>query len=414
MTTSADIRTLNCTQCGAPLELLGGHQVRSLTCGYCGSIMDAHEDFKVVKEYEKIQRPKTHLKQARLEIGMKGIIKDVEFTIIGIIEHTNQSVYKWLDFQLFSPTHGYAFMSYEDGEYTFTRRTRDIPEPAVIEPGRTPLFIKACGHNMEFDEHFTSRISFVEGELTWIAKRGDKTEVFEALASPYSFSYEVSGDELEYHFGEDMSVSEIYQAFGIKETPKPQRQSSPGSNTLTTQPDDSIGFWAALQKVSGWFILFACVAFIFVLFWGWGSVVLDERIDNPLTPRITKPFQVSDPNSLMQLNLESSLQNTWAAYGVTINKKNGESVFSLNKNLEYYSGYEGGESWSEGSNSTSALFKVPEAGEYFLEIEAEGELTALPSLNVKIYEGVLVWRYFVYLMIFCTICTVVGFFLRDD
>ncbi|MGI9507513.1 MAG: DUF4178 domain-containing protein, partial [Geminicoccaceae bacterium] len=80
---NAEIKAINCTSCGATLDVLGGHRVRSLTCGYCGSVMDRHADFKLLQEYrDRPDRPITPL-----AIGMQAMLKGVSFTIIGMIQY---------------------------------------------------------------------------------------------------------------------------------------------------------------------------------------------------------------------------------------------------------------------------------------------------------------------------------------
>ena len=108
------VRSINCTQCGAPLTLHGGHRVESLTCGFCGSVLDAHEDFKVVRTYADLKRP-----YSPLALGMSGKIKDVEFTIIGMVQYRDAWHDSWLEYAIYSPTHGYAWVAYEHGHFLF-------------------------------------------------------------------------------------------------------------------------------------------------------------------------------------------------------------------------------------------------------------------------------------------------------
>jgi hypothetical protein len=39
--------------------------------------------------------------------------------------------YDWVDFQLYSPTHGYAWLTWNKGHYLFSYRTRDLPNPVT-------------------------------------------------------------------------------------------------------------------------------------------------------------------------------------------------------------------------------------------------------------------------------------------
>jgi hypothetical protein len=74
------------------------------------------------------------------------------------------------------------------------------------------------------------------------------------------------------------------------------------------------------------------------------------------------------------------------------------------KQIAYYSGYDGGEHWSEGSRDARAYFKVPEAGNYSLVLTGEGGTgnsgTRPPSVDlfVTVKEGIIVTRYFIALV----------------
>jgi hypothetical protein len=82
------VRAVNCTQCGAPLKLHGGHRVRSLSCGSCGSVLDTKDEYQVVKQFADIQRP-----QMPLELGMQGKLKGIAFTIIGVVQYRDSEGY---------------------------------------------------------------------------------------------------------------------------------------------------------------------------------------------------------------------------------------------------------------------------------------------------------------------------------
>ena len=46
--TTAKLRFINCTSCGASQNILGGGRVKVQVCPYCGSALDAQKDFRVI------------------------------------------------------------------------------------------------------------------------------------------------------------------------------------------------------------------------------------------------------------------------------------------------------------------------------------------------------------------------------
>ena len=132
MTRSADIKSINCTSCGAGLNVLGGGRVQVMVCGYCGTELDAQDDFAKLRKFSDLRRP-----TSPFSIGMTGAIDGVVFTVIGTLgmrETWNRQVWTWVEHQVFSPTHGYAYLTFEDGKLSFTRRYRGSTRPSWITP----------------------------------------------------------------------------------------------------------------------------------------------------------------------------------------------------------------------------------------------------------------------------------------
>ena len=140
MTRSPDLRAINCTACGAGLDVLGGGRVATHICPYCGTALDAQADYKVIASYSGIVRPSSPLRP-----GMSGQIDGVTFTVIGTLgweERYGGRTWTWVDHQVFSPTHGYAWLTVEDGHLIFSRRYRkpcfpDFITSATVERAAT-------------------------------------------------------------------------------------------------------------------------------------------------------------------------------------------------------------------------------------------------------------------------------------
>lgn len=119
----ANINAISCKSCNANLELLGNtFRSKILCCAYCGTVMDSQKDFKALYTFTHIQQPSTPL-----AIGMSGNIQNVNFTIAGYIAYKSRDE-KWMHFQLYSPTHGYALLIYKNNQYLFLRKTYQLPD----------------------------------------------------------------------------------------------------------------------------------------------------------------------------------------------------------------------------------------------------------------------------------------------
>ena len=375
------VRQIACSQCGAPLELHGGHRTRSLSCGYCGALMDTQKDYQVVKSYKDTPRPKTPLK-----IGLQGTFKDIDFTIIGMVEYVSEDSYYWVDFQLYSPTHGYVWLTYNDGHYVFSRRVREIPKPAVFKGFHPRKTVKAMGKTFQAYEAYSAKITYVEGELTWIAKRGDVVEAVDSIAPPYLFSYETASNELEYNFGEYLQAVEVHKAFNIDPpTHKPEE-------IHPAQPYLPNAFLTGSFVAAKYNLIFIVCVLIILLFIGGGSAI---------SLNANKQFHLNNAEKMLRLKIEAPVQNSWAIIKVNIyDKATNKIVYATAKEITYYSGYDGGEHWSEGSQKAEVLFKLPKAGDYYLKIAKEGDIRKNTPVTIQLYEGVIISRYFWLLAIF--------------
>lgn len=387
MSNAAKTTSLDCRSCAAPLPVLGGHQVRSITCGYCGAVMDAHDEFKVLAKYQQVSRPETPF-----EIGKVGIIKGVGFTVIGVVRYGYQDKwgrYEWVSSQLFSPTHGYAWITLNEGHVVFTRSVRELPSPA-LPTGTTPKksSISLRGEKFRFYEGFEASITFVEGELTWLASLGDKVQVAEYIAPPKAFEYEQSEGELSYALSEYLDPKEVMEAFKLTSLPKRKK-------IHPAQPFKTSAFGQAIANTSYWFLILSAVALVFIMIIGGGQKVAETQLR--LTPGLITqlPFAFDRPNQLLYVRIATNLNNSWTYVEATIVDDTGETVSALGREIGYYSGYSGGESWTEGSRDSTATIKLPRAGSYALEIEVDPQSPGATNASIEIWQGYFPWRYFV-------------------
>jgi hypothetical protein len=395
MTTSdSKIQSIKCISCNAPLKLYGGgHRIRTLNCEYCGASMDARREYKLLAKFSEHDKP-----YSPLEIGMEGKINDIHFTIIGMIGYHSNYGDSWVDLFLYSPTHGYAWLTYNGGHFMFTRKVRDFPN---IDLNRLQLRSSFSVRDTQFKlfERYKSRVSYVAGELTWIAKPDDTILVTDSIAPPFLFSQEVRAEETEYYLSEYLDPSVIYNNFDTKF--KTTRHSIHPAQPFVAPIKE------AISRVSRPFIIIAVLAIMLLFIVGRGNTVYDETIpaSEYLQGAVTHDFKITNTNHLVEFKLYSPLSNAWTWYDITLFKGQNEFL-SFNKQLSFYSGYEGGESWSEGSQTVNARFKIKEPGNYSLRIEASdggtgnsGTSIQKAPLHLSIKEGVMGIRYFVILLI---------------
>lgn len=391
--TGTNVRSINCTQCGASLDLFGGHNVQSIVCSSCGACLDGKDEYNVVSQFvKKKRRPKLPIK-----IGMTATIKGVEFVVIGLTrwsERDEDGVYYSVEFQLFSPTHGYAWLARDDNlQYAFMREVKDLPDPPMSTSAPAGRKFKARDMTFRVYETGEETIDYVEGEMTWVAKVGDRDRYLTAISGDHIYEISEANGEMEFAYGDYMPVKEIDEAFGLKGTLRKPTGRHP------CQPPSPVG---RAGRKAIWFAVISLLAMGTILWFGRGKTVfLDSYKPSQFKNEVvTKSFKVSTPNSLMRMDLYCPLDNAWTFVEISV-RKGDTQYFTISKEISYYHGYSGGESWSEGSHSASAYFKLPEKGSYQLSIWGEGgtgnsgKIMQNKSVRVTIKEGVIVSRYFI-------------------
>lgn len=326
---------------------------------------------------------------------MTGTIQGVEFTVIGLLGYElieEGEIYDWVSSQLFSPTHGYAWITYNNGHVVFSRRVRELPDPPTNLFFRRKRKIRYQGEAYRLFEQFRATIVYAEGELTWIARQGDRVGVTEAVNPPKLFEYEQTGSELEYGIGHYLTPEEAEAAFQLHE-PLPR-----ADGIHPAQPFITNRFITALSSVGQIFCIVSAFAFVAWVLIGTGQTVATERISRPTQGMAQIPFSVSDPEQLIEVSFNAPVNNSWIFIEGMVASAD-ETILALGREIGYYYGREGGESWTEGSRSGTVSFKVPAAGQYQLELETEAQDPAIDYLEVEIKQGVMPIRYLIALLI---------------
>lgn len=380
-----EIRSINCTSCGAGLSVLGGGRVRTQVCEYCGSVLDVQENFKVLSEFGKLPRPSTPF-----SIGMTGEIDGIGWTIIGILgveERYGGSVWGWVDHQMYSPTHGYCWLTFETGHYVFTRKVRGpgaqgwISSARVEKAEHQPTTMRD-GKPYRYYESGRQRISYAEGSFNWIPKRGDSADYTSFLGDTEMLTQVFGANEKEVELSHYLSPEVVETAFGLSDLPRsarvhPLEPLVPWKHGTFTR---NLGLGAAAVGVVMWAMQLT------------GSQVVLHLPEQSTARPIEAKFELSDAQNLTELRFTSNANNAWAWYDIELVGPGGETVAEFGRQAEYYQGREGGESWSEGSGTATARLRLEEPGSYTLLIEQSDAGTwgggrRPSSVSVRVTEG---------------------------
>ncbi|CAA6824249.1 MAG: Unknown protein [uncultured Sulfurovum sp.] len=388
------IKSIKCTNCGAPLNLLGGGRVESITCSYCKSVLDLNDNYKVLTNFKNIREQH----KLPFEIGMKGTLKQVEYTIIGRVTYAAMEYPngEWTDFLLFSPLYGYAYLTYEEGHLIYSKRNRTFPNLTWSQTKNTsPL--RVDGKNYQPFDEYEAKVIYVEGELTWIAKRNDKTSFIDLTAPPFGLSVEKTKNEIEYYQAEYLDAHTTYEAFGISKEVTPK-------SFHALQPFER-PFFKSLSLIAYWVLFIIALLFVAVNIDGSGKLITSISADNKAVKQVD--FFVNSSKYLVDIELQSAKAKSLNNFNLQIHK-NKQIFFALTSTSAYIFNEKNGKvkkklnPWDKQAKKVLLSLNLEGAGTYHLSIKPI-DMTLDSTLFVKIKEERSRLGYIIFFFIFTLI-----------
>ncbi len=367
MSRAPTLGAIDCTACGAGLDILGGGRVTTHICPYCGTELDALDGYKALRKFSNVERPDTPF-----ALGSHGTLHDVQWTVVGILAHRETwagKSWEWVDHQLYSATHGYAWLTLEDGHLTFARRVRGVRSNLWIgtrwvETAETPPKVSMNGESFKYLQTSTSSVIFAEGEFTWSPSNGEQTTSVSAISDGAMLDFAQTGQEREIHRITYLDGPETLAAFGLD----PEALSPRGVHAV--QPYKGWSETRFLTRASLTFAAVALVLAVLLSFWP-GRTVLDPvTVGFSQLPRDVS-IEITDPKRrLAGIYLSSNVSNSWAYVDLELYDPNDELLFEAGRTMEYYFGTDADGSWTEGNRSASLYFLPTVPGTYTLTLSA--------------------------------------------
>jgi hypothetical protein len=301
-----------------------------------------------------------------------------------------------------------------------------VPAGEVKDGARVAVF---RGSSYRVFSRGQARVAGVLGEFYWAVKTGETTEATDYIRPPRMLSKEKAKKEIAWTEGAYVPPGEIAAAFALKE-PLP-----PPVGVGACQPWPHAGT-SHLWWRTAWFLsLASVVVYILARLLTPHAVVYDQTFDltdpqrgiysergggrstsvdwtqggttptegpaNPAAARdaaeaalsaarvlISEPFDTKRGANLA-VDLWAPTNNTWVQVGFDLISEATGEVRSFDLISDRYSGVEGGEGWSEGSQNRRMFVPRIPAGRWILRLEPESEAgKAPPSFRVRLTSGV--------------------------
>lgn len=368
----------NCPDCGAPLEK-HVQATEAVGCTSCGAVLDVTSpEVRILSHLA--QNARRHAPS--IPLGTRGRFDGAEFEAVGYMRReivVEGVAYSWGEYLLHNAAQGYRWITEYEGHFSVVRDCEGVPRLARGEPPVAHYRERAYRHF----QHSRARVIYVIGEFYWRVRLGDAAKVDDYVSPPYILSAERTTNETTWSIGEYVEPKALWSTLGLKT--RPPRQSGIAPNQPSPYAGKLPGYWKA-------FAILALVALVLqALFWfGADSrVLLAQPFEfvpgRPQTPVVTPPFEVrgARPTPLAVRTI-ADVDNSWVFLAMTLVEKNTGATYQLGREVAYYRGSSGGESWSEGAQDDRARVASLPPGTYYLEIEPEGDARSRRAIRGQV------------------------------
>jgi hypothetical protein len=403
-TARAAASRLACPNCNGSLELRAPDESLRVACPYCGTLVDVEQGTaKIIAKQREVPVP-------RIPLGSKGTLPEGAFTVIGYFERSalvDGERFPFYEYLLHDAAIGFRWLVQSDGHWSFVQ---PVPAGAVENLGAR---VKYGGVKFKKFASATLRVEAVLGECYWRVAVGDEVVGEDYIAPPAMLSREETADELTWSLGTYLTPADVTRAF-----PDATNLGRP-SGVAPNQPYPSgyvgvllaaIGIALALgvaQAASAPSTKLANATFTIPGIGEpppAGTVPIVESDENGApVPNAAPPapapgesapvVQFSDKFHIdggqnLAIDVSAPLVNNWAYAAIDLVNDATGDVTSFDETIEYYAGFEDGESWTEGSTSDRQVLSPLPAGDYVLRVEAQQGSPRSLLFGATVVQGV--------------------------
>jgi hypothetical protein len=376
---------MRCPNCGGPLALSAPDKTERVTCPNCDSLLDVNQGNL---SYLKSLTPPANPPNFVAPIGAEGAFPDGNtYKIIGAMVRSvtiEGETYYWHEYLLYNPMIGFRWLVHSDNHWNFVEpiNNADVENPQNYAAGAK---VKYGGRTFKIFQDAAAVVEYVKGEFYWRVEQGETVRAVDYIAPPQMLSLEMTANEMNWSLGTYMSNDQIENMFGVKDLPRPWGVAP--NQPFTGRWYYTWGFVPVLALL--------LLAIFMIPISGLTRTVLSEQVQLPPQQNATtaqavfsKPFDIR-ANSNIRISASAPVSNSWADLDVDLINEQSQEVESVNVPIEYYSGVEDGESWTEGGQDQDATLSSLPAGKYTLKVEGTWQNWQQPMpVTVKVEQGV--------------------------
>ena len=411
---------INCQYCGTSLESppnvlecpscsfqvsYYGTGASTVNCPKCLSLVNISDKPKLLHTLKGKMLESRKKRELPIPLGSKVIFDNLLFTLVGFVRSVEDSYYFNYEYLLYNKTWGYRWLFSYDGHFMLQEKMDSIPKINIshLDEMDYKTSFNFDDEKWKMYEAGETKIDWVEGELPWVAKYGDKSTYYDMIAPPAMLCCEVSTSEAEWGLYRYVDKDELAEAFDLHKSKLPYSRGVGAAQ---------VNHKAPRQKYAGSLALMALILAVvgLAVSYGAGKKVHSFTVSNSEYREefLSKSFTLPQSNSNYKIMFSAPVDNSWLYFDWALVNSDEKAIINSSAEISYYHGVEGGESWSEGSRKDNIKFRLDEAGDYKLLLLGQAgqgssdiNITRGEKVNITIYKNVLSMTPFVLLTLIC-------------
>ena len=366
-------------------------QTVHLVCGHCNAMLDASEG-----AFRLVEVLRMHREEPPIPLGKTGKLRGAEVMVVGWMRrgcHVEGVHYGWEELLLYEKkTTDFSWLVRQDGHWSLAK---GVSAAEVTD---------AAGRKRYRDREYrmfssvTGTVERVLGELYWAVRVNDEAQLVDYIAPPEGLSLEQTAEEVNWSHLDYLDPEEVAEAFDLAALAgEPRVGVAPIQPWRFQWAFPSMLRWlggAAAATVAVWIALAARGEPVFVAHdftpaeLSSADPTIEEGEELPQGAKVhtylSDAFELPGRRAV-EIDLVTDVDNAWAfVEGGLIEEASGDvSLFDLE--ASYYHGFEGGESWSEGSRTASQVLPAPPRGSYVLraDIQWDPAMPTPPTVTIR-------------------------------
>jgi len=365
-------RYFGCNTCGTYFEYVAGQQATDLKADLKG---------------------RSHV--PALPIGATGRLNDKDYIVTGfLVKKDIASGIVWREYLLFlMGQEGYTTLAEYRGHWMVIDKANE--ESFNITRTENYDWVVTRKWSLKAYPIYTSykfRIVAARGEFDWdIMEDSERLFVQEFTNPPEIVVVETLGEkEYNWYEGEYVQPATVAEAFGVE-----MKKLPPRIGVGAIEPHSSDIQAVPMRKFTVFMLCLVLVSHFVITLGKPSAVVLSETHSTlpdsaawgggGMTPIKTSTFNITRSGAV-DLEMSSDLSNEWIELPLSLINESTGKEYEFPVTLEYWSGYDGGESWSEGRRDFSAVISAVPPGKYHVSVYPYSELKRETLVGIKVEE----------------------------